>query len=192
VSLVPAFEIGVWNAWIFMIWLLIQNVVIMANKKLYQRFGGSSEPKSSLKEKMGNLFSTILWLLATAYSIFLPLKLGTLWFIAGLIIFLLGIVIMIIATINFAATPTDELVARGIYRYSRHPLYLALLLIYLSVGIASASWIFLLVTIIWVVLFRISAKDEEHDCLEKYGDIYREYLHRTPRWLGIPKTVESK
>ena len=30
-SLVPAFEIGVWNAWIFLIWLLIQNLVVMLN-----------------------------------------------------------------------------------------------------------------------------------------------------------------
>jgi hypothetical protein len=35
-SLVPAFEIGVWNAWIFMVWLLTQNLVIMLDKKLYQ------------------------------------------------------------------------------------------------------------------------------------------------------------
>ena len=191
-SLVPAFEIGIWNAWIFMAWLLIQNLAIMVNKKLYQRFGGSSKPKTSLKDKIGNLLSTLLWFLSTAYSIFLPLKLGTAWFSVGLVIFLAGIVIMIIATINFATTPEDALVTKGIYRFSRHPLYLALLLVYFSVGIASASWIFLLVTVIWIVLFNISAKDEERECLEKYGETYRVYISRTPRWLGIPKTEKSK
>ena len=39
-SLIPAFEIGVWNAWIFMIWLLIQNFgVMLFSKDLYQRAG---------------------------------------------------------------------------------------------------------------------------------------------------------
>jgi len=164
----------------------------MADKKLYRRFGEAPDTKPSQGHKILNILSTLLWLLSTAYSIFLPLKLGTAWFPVGLVIFLLGLVTLTIATIDFATTPINEPVARGVYRYSRHPIYAALVLIYLGVGIASASWIFLLVTIIWVVLFGISAKDEERHCLEKYGDAYREYMDRTPRWLGTPKVVKSK
>lgn len=191
-SLVPAFEIGVWNAWIFMVWLLIQNLVIMANKKLYQRFGGASDTKPSQTYKVLNLLANLLWLLSTAYSIFLPLQLGTAWFPIGLAIFLSGLVTIIIATVNFATTPINEPVTRGVYRYSRHPIYAALILIYLGASIASASWVFLLVTIIWTVLFSISVKDEERYCLARYGPAYREYMNRTPRWLGIPKIVKSK
>ncbi len=190
--LIPAFEIGVWNAWIFMIWLLIQNLVIMTNRKLYQRFGGHPDTKPSQKDKIGDLLSTLLWLLPTAYSIFLPLKLGTIWFPLGLIIFLLGLVIIIIATINFATTPMNELVTRGAYRYSRHPGYAALVLIYFGVSIASASWVFLLVSIVFLVLISLSAFDEERYCLGKYGDAYRKYMNRTPRWIGIPKSRESE
>jgi len=28
---------------------------------------------------------------------------------------------------------------------------------------------------------------EERFCLKQYGDTYREYMNKTPRWLGIPK-----
>ena len=129
-----------------------------------------------------------LWLLATAYSIFLPLKLGTTWFAIGLAIFLLGLIMTTMATVNFATTPMNEPVTKGMYRYSRHPLYAALLLTYLSVGIASASWVFLLVTILWAVLIGFAAADEERYCLQKYGDAYREYMNRTPRWIGLPKS----
>lgn len=191
-SLVPAFEIGVWNAWMFMVWLLIQNLVVMLDKKLYQRFGAASDPKPSRGDKILNILSALLWLLSTAYSIFLPLKLGTAWFPTGLAIFLLGLVLIIIATIDFATTPINEPVTKGAYRYSRHPMYAALILIYLGAGIASASWIFLLVTVIWVVLFSISVQDEESHCLERYGQAYREYMNRTPRWLGILKVAKSK
>lgn len=191
-SLVPAFEIGLWNAWIFMIWLLIQNLVIMANKRLYQRFGGGSDTKASQAHGTVNVLSTLLWVLSTAYSIFLPLKLGTVWFPIGLVIFLLGLVTLTIATINFATTPIEQPVTRGAYRYSRHPGYAGLVLMYLGVGIASASWIFLLVTIIWVVLLGISAKEEERYCLERYGLSYRGYMDRTPRWLGIPRIVKTE
>jgi protein-S-isoprenylcysteine O-methyltransferase Ste14 len=191
-SLVPAFEIGVWNAWIFMVWLLIQNLVVMLDKKLYQRFGGGSDTKPSQTCKRYTFLSTLLWVLSTVYSIFLPLELGTAWFAAGLVIFLLGLGATVIATIDFATTPINEPVTKGTYRYSRHPMYAALILIYLGTGIASVSWIFLLVTIIWVILLGISAKDEEGYCVERYGTAYREYMNRTPRWLGIPKVAKSK
>jgi len=29
---------------------------------------------------------------------------------------------------------------------------------------------------------------EERGCLETYGDEYKEYMNRTPRWIGIPKS----
>jgi protein-S-isoprenylcysteine O-methyltransferase Ste14 len=32
------------------------------------------------------------------------------------------------------------------------------------------------------------AGSEERTCLEKYGDAYLEYVKKTPRYLGIPKS----
>jgi len=187
-SLIPAFEIGVWNAWIFMIWLLIQNFgVRLFSKDLYQKAGLPPDMKPSQTYKIISYISMPLWLLATAYSVFLPLKLGTLWFAIGLSIFLLGLIINTVATINFATIPMNKPVTGGVYRYSRHPIYTALFLIYLSVSIASGSWIFLLLTVLLAVEVSLSVVDEEHYCLGKYGDAYREYMNRTPRWIGIPK-----
>jgi protein-S-isoprenylcysteine O-methyltransferase Ste14 len=117
----------------------------------------------------------------------LPLKLGTIWFYAGLAIFLTGLVVLTAATVNFAWTPMDVPITRGIYHYSRHPLYFASLLIYFRAGIASPSWVFLLFFVVQSVFIRIAALGEKGYCLEKYGDAYREYIDRTPRWLGLPK-----
>jgi len=94
----------------------------------------------------------------------------------------------VVATINFARTPMNQPVTRGAYRYSRHPLYVAHVLIYLSVGLASASWVFLLLTVLLAVVVSLSVADEEHYCLGKYGNAYREYMNRTPRWIGLPKS----
>jgi len=187
-SLIPAFEIGVWNAWIFMIWLLIQNFgVRLVSKDLYQRAGLPPDMKPSQRYKMISYISMPLWLLATVYSIFLPFKLGTTLFAIGLTIFLLGLIINTVATINFATTKRDKPVTTGVYHYSRHPIYVALFLIYLSVSVASASWVFLLITVLLAVEVGFSANDEERYCLEKYGNTYREYMKGTPRWIGIPR-----
>ena len=189
-SLIPAFKIGVLNAWIFMIWLVIQNFGIrILSKELYQRAGDPPDMKPSHGHRIAGQISMPLWLLSTVYSIFLPFQLATIWFYIGLIAFLLGLVINTIAIINFATTPMNEPVTKGVYRFSRHPIYVAILLIYLSVGIASASWVFILLSIVWLVLVYISAVDEERYCLDKYGVAYRKYLDRTPRWIGVPKSA---
>jgi protein-S-isoprenylcysteine O-methyltransferase Ste14 len=191
-SAIPAFEIGVWNAWIFMAWLLIQTLLMrLISKEAYQKASTPPDMKLNRPGRIANYVSTPLWLLSTAYSIFLPFNLGTVWFYAGLVIFILSLVINVIVTINFTNTPNDEPTTRGAYRYSRHPGYASLILIYFSVSIATASWIFLSVTIIWAFLLGISVKDEERYCLEKYGDSYREYMDRTPRWIGIPKPAKE-
>ena len=184
----PAFEIGLWNAWLFLIWLIIQNIAVrLASKELYQRAGRPSHMKTSSAHRIAGHISMPLWLSATAYSIFLPFRLGTIWFYFGIAVFLIGLAVNLIATINFATVPVNKPVTKGIYRYSRHPVYLAILLIYLSVGLASASWIFLLVSAVWLILMHFAAVDEELYCLEKYGRAYRDYMNKTMRWIGIHK-----
>ncbi len=188
-SLIPAFEIGVWNAWIFMIWPWIDTLAVrLIGLDVYRRASGQPEMKASHQYRLVSSVSMVIDTMAVAYSIFLPLKLGTIWFYAGLAIFLTGLVVLTTATVNFATTPMDVPITRGIYHYSRHPLYLASLLIYFSVGIASASWVFLLVFVVQSVSIRISAVEEERFCLEKYGGAYSEYIDKTPRWLGLPKS----
>ena len=188
--LIPAFKIGVWNAWIFMIWPWVAMLAVrLVGSDVYRRASGQpSEMKTSHRYRVVSYVSMVIETMAVAYSIFLPLQLGTIWFYAGLAIFLAGLAVLAAATVNFATTPMDVPITRGIYHYSRHPLYLASLLIYLSVGIASASWVFLLVFVVQSVSIRLAAVGEERFCLGKYGDAYREYIDRTPRWLGLPKS----
>jgi len=188
-ALVPAFEIGAWNSWIFMLWPWLDTLVFrLVGKEVFQRASGLDfDMKTSRAYRTISYISMITEFLAVAYSIFLPFKLGTIWFYAGLAIFLLGLVVLIIASVNFIVTPTNTPITRGMYRYSRHPLYLASLLIYLSVVIASASWIFLVIFIVQFISISIGAIREERSCLEMYGESYREYMNNTPRWIGIPK-----
>ena len=185
-SLVPAFEIGVWNAWIFMAYLLLSFVPFMyiAIKKSVPSV---EEGGLSRVAKIFASSSKLLLFPAMAYSIFLPMKLGTAWFYVGLPITLLGLITYTIVLINWATTPLDNQVSRGLYRYSRHPMYVTMFVFLLGLGIATASWVLLLLFIVFVVGCAVFVNVEERSCLDKYGDAYREYMDRTPRWIGIPK-----
>jgi protein-S-isoprenylcysteine O-methyltransferase Ste14 len=189
---IPAFDIGVWNAWWFMCvypsqWL----AVILAGPKLSQRTGSAGDTEQTSSQRKNGIVVTVIWIIATLYSIFLPFYLRTVWFYTGLAFFLIGLVIVILATLNFFLTPDNGPVTGGIYRYSRHPMYLSMYFVYTGVSLAAASWLFFLITIATFFLQRQTMILEEDYCLKKYGDAYREYTDMTPRWIGIPK-AETK
>ena len=187
-SLIPAFEIGVWNAWIFMIWLLIPFSLEPLNIIPKGREEGSDFTAEFNKmQKIALLSLHIIYLLSVIYSIFVPLKLGTVWFYAGLPIYLLGLIPHAMVFVGFATTPPDKLVTKGIYRYSRNPMHLSLFPLLVGVGIAAASWVFLLLAVVYMIMPLLWVDTEERHCLKLYGDAYREYMNRTPRWIGIPK-----
>ncbi len=188
-SLVPAFEIGVWNAWIFMsVFILQMLAVLLLGKKVWNKSSHPADVERNNTEKQAGIIGNSVWGLATLYSIFLPLKLGTLWFYIGFPIFYLGVMILIIATTDFATTPEEKPITQGTYAFSRHPMYLSSFIIYIGTGIATASWLFLLLGIANIFWVRTEAVVEERYCLERYNKDYREYMKRTPRWIGIPKS----
>jgi len=191
-SLIPAFEIGLWNAWI--LWVLqflsmiIPNFFMSEEAKIRTKRAPQFVPFNKKKEKMLALSThAVIMPFTMIYSIFLPLKIGTAWLYVGLPIVALALVMTIMTIISFATTPLDEPVTRGVYRVSRHPIYLSGFLLYVGIGIACASWVLLLCAVLWIVLWYIVVPSEERFVLEKYGNSYREYMNRTPRWLGLPK-----
>ncbi len=190
-SITPAFELGIWNAWIFMICVFLPPIISIFGSKgkaTSKRLAASVPIKH---EKLLNVISTVTSVAGFIYSIFLPLQLGKAWFFMGLAIFLIALVISLSATFFVRTTPTDKPFTKGPYRYSRHPFYVAETLIFLSITIASVSWVFLLLTVIMQSFHMIYAPAEEQYCLKRYGKDYLEYMKRTPRWIGIPKSEKS-
>jgi protein-S-isoprenylcysteine O-methyltransferase Ste14 len=139
-------------------------------------------------EKRVFVIYMVVLLVLLAYSVLLPLELGTVWFYAGLTTFLVGLVMFLTAIVNIATTPLDQPFTKGMYRYSRHPIYSSGFIIHVGVSVASASRVFLLLSIVTQALQASQAIAEERGCLATYGDEYREYLNRTPRWIGMPKS----
>ena len=172
-SIIPAFEIGVWNAWILTLYIALHPLIMMLIDKLVGTgdiFKKMGEPTLNKTEKTINIFSNFVLLFALLiYSIFLPLQLGTTWFYVGLTLCVLGMVTWTIAIVNIADIPLGKPWDRGLYRYSRHPMTLAGYFILIGAGIASASWIFLLFSIVYIVLSVFPTIAEERFCLEKFG-----------------------
>ena len=189
-SLIPAFELGLWNAWIFISVELL--LMYIGNKVIKDRAMQSiSEFLSESDKKFKILITafTVLLFGAYFYSIFLPLKLNTVWFYIGLITYLLGFSVQISAWQNLATSSVDKPVTKGVYRFSRNPMYIGEFFVYLGIAMLCISWIFLLVVIDYAALSYVLVKSEEQECINKYGDSFQEYLDRIPRWIGRPKST---
>jgi protein-S-isoprenylcysteine O-methyltransferase Ste14 len=192
-SLIPEFELGLWNAWIL---VLFFNLIVNGLGKIFERrfsYKGSKPDRPTFTEKEEKLTLVLMVTVIASfiYSVFLPLKLGTVWFYAGLSIYLLGMIFLIIAQYDYVSASEDKLLTSGIYRISRNPMWFGFFLILFGICIACVSWIYLLYSIIFIILQHILLVPEERWCLEHYGEAYREYMNSTPRWIGIPKSKKT-
>ena len=191
-SLVPVFDIGIWNAWILLLLvfatMFTPNLFLSEEGKKSNKRLESFVPSTRMEKILAWSTHLVIWPVVILYSIFVPLKLGTAWLYVGLLIFVLGLAMQVMTTISVANTPPDKPVTQGPYRILRHPIYFGGFMTLLGMGIASASWVILLCALLWMAFFCIVVPTEEHFLLEKYGKAYREYMNRTPRWIGIPKS----
>jgi len=76
---------------------------------------------------------------------------------------------------------TTELVDSGIYSIVRHPQYLAGILMNIALVLITKHWLVALLGLIAAIITYISTYDEEMNCIEKFGDQYKEYMQKVPR-----------
>jgi protein-S-isoprenylcysteine O-methyltransferase Ste14 len=84
-------------------------------------------------------------------------------------------------TVNFENT--SLLVKTGIYRLIRHPLYLSVFLLGTGIMLKKPESFQLLLGIINLAAVWITAKIEENEMIEKFGDEYRQYMKKTKMFI---------
>jgi len=89
----------------------------------------------------------------------------------------------------------EVLVESGIYAFVRHPEFLGHILIISALIILSQCWINLVIGTVLIVLLWFAMIEEEKRNIEKFGDVYRDYMKRVPRinlLIGIRRQIHSK
>ncbi|TLP81225.1 methyltransferase family protein [Maribacter sp. ACAM166] len=137
-------------------------------------------------------FGFFMYVVAT----FLPF--GFFDFFGRLLLFkilaVLAILIAIIALFQFykAKTTVDptkpdkvsNLVIGGVFKFSRNPMYLAMLLILLALGVILGNAFNTLIAAAFVgYMNRFQIIPEERILLDKFGRCYKEYCALTRRWF---------
>ena len=80
--------------------------------------------------------------------------------------------------------PSTTLVMHGIFRYTRNPMYLGLILILLGMGVFMGTLSPFFIIPVFVIIIQEGYIKHEEAFLENiFGEAYREYKSRVRRWL---------
>jgi protein-S-isoprenylcysteine O-methyltransferase Ste14 len=110
----------------------------------------------------------------------------------GLTFVALGFALVTVSFRNFRradtsvvpSEPSTALVTTGPYRFTRNPIYIGFVLAYFGFAIVLTSmWVLLLLIPVLAILQRGVVVPEEAYLRRKFGDAYRKYQARVPRWL---------
>lgn len=131
--------------------------------------------------------------LGTWFNHWWPIRIGVSWLVPlAYLNASVALVLGVWALVEFrrAKTPanpmklTTALITTGPYRFSRNPMYLAMVLAMVSVGLVIPNWwmVLLSIPIVWV-LTRFDIRPEERYLADKFAEAYTDYARRVRRWI---------
>ncbi len=117
------------------------------------------------------------------------LRLLSIWNIAGLTLFVVGLTIALVAVftlrrfyLSTLVTIEDhQLITHGIYRFTRHPIYFGVLVAIMGVPVYAPSLYGFLVLLLLIPIFLNRIRMEEEMLTEEFRDAYRTYKETTSK-----------
>ncbi|MCE7991018.1 MAG: isoprenylcysteine carboxylmethyltransferase family protein [Roseivirga sp.] len=76
-----------------------------------------------------------------------------------------------------------ELVQSGPYRYIRHPLYTASIMIFTGYGLLLSNWLIPVLGSLTFALLLVRLPKEEENLINHFGEAYKVYMKMTPRFF---------
>jgi protein-S-isoprenylcysteine O-methyltransferase Ste14 len=115
--------------------------------------------------------------------------------LVGAVVALAGVTLPLAANQWFRRTgqdpapwqPSPELIVRGVYRYTRNPMYIGMALFQAGIGTASSAPTVALLALVGLAIVHVTAVlPEESYLTEKFGEPYQRYKASVPRYLALP------
>ena len=118
------------------------------------------------------------------FSCFIGIKFDfSVLFYMGAAIYLLGLTLCAISMRDFARPHANGMNTKGLYRYSRNPMYMAYFICFLGIAFLTKSMIFFLILVIFQTAAHWIIHSEERWCLKKFGKAYQAYQDRVRRYI---------
>ena len=154
----------------------------LLNKKAVQRAAHFAPVQG--KEVIAYWIYQISTVVIILYPLFLHIKVDfSILFCMGLIFYGVGLVALFITIINFSFPNDIGLNTKGIYRFSRNPMYVSYFFYFVGMALLTQSVLLFCMVLIfqtsahWIILA------EERECIKKFGISYEQYMKKVRRYL---------
>lgn len=117
------------------------------------------------------------------YPCFLEIKTENSLFYVGIILYSIGIILCAWSTFDFAKPTENGFNLKGLYKYSRNPMYIAYFIYILGCVLLTQSLLLLLILIFFQIATHWIILSEEEWCKEEFGNGYIEYMKKVRRYL---------
>lgn len=176
------FEIGWLNLWVLTLVYFLTPYLISTGKR--GKAGLKRQlviPSMSKTECVFYMLVMLPRFVQYLYTIFVPLTANPILLSMGLALFVIGLVLILRQTWDYAAAPPNYLITTGVYQISRHPGYFGAALIYLGLGLAGGSGLIAAFAICFFIGYQWVATLEERFCKEHWPEEFAEYKRKVAK-----------
>jgi protein-S-isoprenylcysteine O-methyltransferase Ste14 len=178
-------------AWVLFAGLLAGAFFVFARVRSdYRAHGKLTRPTAALQ--VGFLCAYGLSSYAFLDSMLSHVRVVSVSFPVAVVLMIVGL-LMIILSMPFLGrrsfgTELGTLRTTGLYRHSRNPQLVGGFFFVVGYSLLWPSWLGVLWAGLWLIIRHLMVRGEEEHLQKVFGQEYREYCRRTPRYLGLPKS----
>ena len=114
----------------------------------------------------------------------LPVHTAPIWLVAvGAVVYAAGLALLAGAVVSFARPDRDGMNRTGLYRWSRHPMYVAYFVYFIGCVLLTRSMLLLGLVLAFQIAAHWIIRAEERWCAAQFGQSWRQYCSRVRRYL---------
>lgn len=171
------------NAFLLMIplFLIRFGLLGLLNKEALSRAAFFAPQRGA--EKPAGLIYQITNIFLLLYPLFLKTGTAQPQLTLGLVLYGMGIAVLVASTAAFAKPAETGINTKGIYRFSRNPMYIGYFLYFLGCAVLAHSTVMYIILLIFQVSAHFVILSEERWCLKEFGEEYQNYMEKVRRYL---------
>lgn len=149
-------------------WLVVLELAIVANVALFALDAGAYRwliPLPAFDDPALQATAVVLLVGSTVWVAVAQMQMGDSW------------------RIGIDPDARTELVGRGLFRWTRNPIFLGMRITLLGLFLATPNVLTILIAVVGDVLIQVQVRIEEEYLESVHGDAYLEYKRSVPRWL---------
>ena len=184
-ELLPAMGFGWLNGWVLVVAFAAYFAVLVNRLPAATRAWLFDTRGWTRAQRILSGGSKVFVLACLVLFVVTPLKLDRPVFVAGVLLYAVGLFVLTAALREYRNGAADEPATRGVYGRSRNPQVLAIGVVFIGIVLAIGSGTALMLYLVSAGLYHFRILGEERACLAKYGPSYEEYMARVPRYVGF-------